>query len=120
MSKNLKECFMHTNLVFVGATTNTCRENGKKGCIVYTTARPKGLIVFEDRTTAYLDDFNERTGAVWGDKSTSILAIYELPQNTHPCTIEEIFNVPIRECNKIWELPRTVDDVAVDSFLKGE
>lgn len=120
MNQKLNECFMHTNVVFVGQKTNICREDGKKGCIVYTTARPKGLIVFEDRTTMYLDDFNERTGTSWNNKNTSILAVYKLPDSAQPCTIEEIFAVPIEACEKIWELPRTVDDFAVDQFLKGE
>lgn len=116
----LKDVFGHTNLIFVGAKTNPCRESGKKGCIVYTTARPRGLIVFEDRTTVDLRDFNEITGTALNDKGISILAVYELPQNAHPCTISEIFNIPLRECRKLWELPRSIDDVAVDAFLKGE
>lgn len=119
MKKTLTECFMHTNVVFVGPTTSTCREDGKKGCIVYTTARPKGLIVFEDRTTMYLDDFNERTGTAWNNKSIAILAVYQLPDSAQPCTIEEIFTVPLEDCEQLWELPRVIDDVAVDEFLKG-
>lgn len=119
MSKNLKECLANTNIVFVGATTNTCRTNGKKGCVLYTAAHPYGIIVFEDRTTENLANFNDVTGAS-RVKGTAILAVYQLPNGTNPCTVKEIFDVPIEDCQKLWELPKVIDDVAIDSFLKGE
>lgn len=119
MKKTLNECLGHTNVVFVGQTTNTCRESGKKGCIVHTAAHPCGMIVFEDRTSENLGNYNDTTGAA-PVKGYAILAVYQLPEGKTPCTIEEIFNIPLEECTKLWELPRVIDDVAVDAFLKGE
>ena len=119
MKKQLKECLANTNIVFVGATTNTCRTNGKKGCVLYTSAHPYGLIVFEDRTTEPLLNFNDVTGA-GPVKGTAILAVYQLPDGTNPCTVEEIFTVPIEDCEPLWELPKVIDDIAIDSFIKGE
>ena len=119
MKTRLKEAFGHMNLVFVGPKTETCRESGKKGTIIYSARRPRGIVVFEDRTTAELKDFNDLTGAA-PSGGNFILAVYQLPDSAQPCTIEEIFAVPIEACEKIWELPRSVDDYAVDAFLKGE
>ena len=119
MTSNLKESLNHSNIIFVGPTTSTCRESGKKGCVLYTTAHPYGVIVYEDRTTETLLNFNDVTGA-GPKKGFAILAVYQLPEGTQPCTMKEIFDVPIEECQQLWALPKVIDDVAIDQFLKGE
>lgn len=118
MSKNLKECFEHTNIIFVGPTTSICRTSGKKGCVLYTASHPHGIIVYEDRTSETLLNYNDVTGA-GPVKGTAILAVYQLPEGTQPCTLEEIFSIPLEDCEQLWELPRVIDDVAVDEFLKA-